>query len=277
MRGLFYRLLRKIGVLKSINFKSNIILNQKSITIPINGGVGFDNLDISELWMVDILKSLDIDRGVFIDIGVNIGQTLIKVKSIYEEIEYIGFEPNSICVSYTNQLIEINNWRDITIVPVGIMQETSILSLEYYSASSTDSSASLVPNYRQNNKIYKRETIATFSIDRVASLWKDRDISVIKIDVEGAEVDVILSLKDIIQTHRPTLLVEILPIYEESNSQRLHNQATIERVLDELNYTIYRVYKQEDNSFSHFKEIKSIGIHSDLNWCDYIFSPTQII
>jgi len=277
MKIVFYRLLRKLGILKRININSSIKLNQKSITIPINAEVGFDNLNISEPWMVEVLESIDIGRGVFLDIGVNIGQTLIKVKSIYDEIEYIGFEPNSLCVSYVNRLIEVNRWRDITIVPVGIMQESSILSLEYYSDSSTDSSASLVPNYRQNSKIYKRETIATFSVDRVKHLWKDKSISVIKIDVEGAEMDVILSLKDIIKSDRPTLLVEILPIYEESNSKRLDNQIKIEEILSELDYTIYRVYKTEDNQLKNFEEINSIGIHGDLNWCDYIFSPTKII
>ncbi|MFK5976790.1 MAG: FkbM family methyltransferase [Sulfurovum sp.] len=276
MKKILYRLLYKVNLLKKINFKSNIKLNQKNITIPINGGVGFDNLDISEIWMVDILKSLDIERGIFIDIGVNIGQTLIKVKSIYDEVEYIGFEPNSLCVSYVNRLIEINKWRDITIVPVGIMQKCSILSLEYYSDSNTDSSASLVPNYRKNSKIYKRETIATFSVDRVNHLWEDKNISVIKIDVEGAEMDVIFSLKDIIKRDRPTLLVEILPIYEEKNIKRLDNQTKIESILNELDYIIYRVYKKENNSFDSFKEIKSIGIHSNLTWCDYIFSPTKI-
>ena len=50
--------------------------------------------------MIDILKIvLPIENKKFIDVGVNIGQTLLKLKSVSSEIDYIGFEPNPICVN----------------------------------------------------------------------------------------------------------------------------------------------------------------------------------
>ena len=41
----------------------------------------------------------------FIDVGVNVGQTLLKLKSISSEINYLGFEPNPNCVNYLKNLI----------------------------------------------------------------------------------------------------------------------------------------------------------------------------
>ena len=46
-------------------------------------------------------------NGAYLDIGVNIGQTLMKLKSVNPKIEYIGFEPNATCVHYVNKLIDM--------------------------------------------------------------------------------------------------------------------------------------------------------------------------
>jgi len=49
--------------------------------------------------MIDLLKKiLLLKDGVFIDIGMNLGQTLIKLKCVDPNIRYFGFEPNPGCV-----------------------------------------------------------------------------------------------------------------------------------------------------------------------------------
>lgn len=272
-----YSLLRKTHLLKFINFNTRIKLENKKIIIPINAGVGFDNLNMSELWMIDVLKLLDLPNDkIFIDVGVNIGQTLIKFKTVYPNIEYIGFEPNPSCVKYTEQLIEQNSWENISMVPTGLAENTGVAILEHYSNSNTDSSASIVSNYRSNSTIYKKEFVCILNVESVKNVWNNKQLSAIKIDVEGAELSVMKSFLPLLEQDRPYLLIEILPVYNKENHERLESQLAIEKMLIKLNYKIYRIHKNTKNNFDDIELIESIGIHDQLDWCDYIFSPIEL-
>lgn len=99
MKHFLPRLLNKINLLEKVNLNQTSTINGKKVNIPVINKIGFGNLFIDELWMIPLIeKLLSIKKGTFIDIGVNIGQTLIKLKSIDPEINYIGFEPNPMCV-----------------------------------------------------------------------------------------------------------------------------------------------------------------------------------
>ncbi len=277
MKIFIIRLLRKLNVLRLINFNTTIELKNKKIIVPVSGGIGFDNMNMSELWMLEVLGLLGLpDEKVFIDVGVNTGQTLIKFKTIYPDIEYIGFEPNPSCVKYTEQLSQENGWKNISIVPAGIAEDAGLAVLEHYSDSETDSSASIVSNYRGNSEIYKREIVTILNVENVKNTWKDKKISAIKIDVEGAELGVIKSFQPILKQDRPYLLIEILPVYNTENRERLESQLEIEKILEVLDYKIYRIHRNIDNQLDHLELIESIGIHDRLDWCDYVFSPQEM-
>src|SRR6185436_11975470 len=47
-----------------------------------------------EVWLFDALQRVMLERsGAVIDVGVNVGHTLIKVKTADPQRDYIGFEP----------------------------------------------------------------------------------------------------------------------------------------------------------------------------------------
>jgi FkbM family methyltransferase len=206
-------------------------------------------------------------------VGVNIGQTLIKFKTVYQKMDYIGFEPNASCVSYVESLIEQNRWDNIHLVPSGISENIGLGILEHYADDITDASASIVANYREGSKVYKRDIVTLLDVDSVKNIWESKRISAIKIDVEGAELGVLKSFKAILKTDRPYLLVEILPVYDTQNQERLNNQIIIEEILSDLDYMIYRINKDNANNLKSIELIESIGIHSNLDECDYIFAP----
>lgn len=54
-------------------------------------------------WMHEILSQiLTYNYDLFIDVKANIGQTLCKVKMANPNLDYIGFEPNTVC-NYSNK------------------------------------------------------------------------------------------------------------------------------------------------------------------------------
>ncbi len=262
-----------MGLLSVLNLRGKLLLNNVKFKIPIIQGVGYSNLKISEPWMIEIMKIiLPLGDKKFVDVGVNIGQTLLKLKSVESDIDYVGFEPNSNCVQYIDKLIRVNQFKNITIVPVGISSDTTLGELNYYYDSSTDSSASMLSDFRPEQKIVKREFIPLYEVNKLQHTINLNEISILKIDVEGAELEVLKSFRELIKENEPVILIEILPVYKIENSFRLNRQNEIESLLFEVGYLIFRIIKNDDVLID-IVEINQIGIHSDLNQCEYVMIP----
>ena len=160
--------------------------------IPIIYEMGLGNLATSEPWMMELIHDLYKNHeGTFVDIGANIGQTLLKLKSVCPTVEYIGFEPNPACVYYLRELIKVNHLQHSIVIPAGLYHTSTLLELFYYSLSEVNSGASVVEDYRSTNKIYDRQFVPVFNFDSLSSCLKLTDIAILKIDVEGAEMEVI--------------------------------------------------------------------------------------
>lgn len=267
-----YRVLRKLGLLKFLNLRFTIKFNNHKFYIPVIKGTGAGNLYGTEPWMIKLFEKItraDI-KGAYYDVGVNVGQTLIKLKSVKPDIEYVGFEPNPVCVFYCRELISSNNFENTMLFPVGISDENTVFSLSHYSEDDTDSAASMVENFRPSQKVYKKEFIPCFRIDTILYKYPLSPVAILKIDVEGAEKEVLESFENLIERDRPLIQLEILPVYDVGNTARLSRQNAIEALVKRNNYTIFRIIKTKDDDLSHLVELETIGIHSDLNLCEYI-------
>jgi FkbM family methyltransferase len=264
---------KKIVNRKSSNIETINILEAK-FNIPIIDGIGFELTSMSELWMLEIIKMFKnkIADGYAIDIGANVGQTLLKFKSIIPEINYICFEPNDTAVYYLNKLIKINNIANTIILPVGISNEDAVLELLLFDDYECGSGASIIPGFRSASSVAKKKFVPVFNISKINILKQLSKISIIKIDVEGAELEVIKSCFELIGKHKPLLLIEILPVYNSDNVFRFDRQKEIEKIIKELDYNIFRIIKNEEGSFSKLEMIKDFNIHSDLKLCDYLLS-----
>jgi FkbM family methyltransferase len=277
MNYFFIRVLNKLGLLSKLNVLSPITLNNKRFIIPIISKVGMANITMSEPWMIKILeKILKNEKGLFIDVGVNVGQTLLKLKSVSEDIHYIGFEPNPTCVFYLKKLIKINQFKNTEIIPVGISAKNEIGVLNFYQSNETDSSASMIKEFRPEQKVLKREFIPLYNIDSIIKSIDIKNVAVLKIDVEGAELEVLEGFKIVLIEYKPIILMEILPVYNSKNIFRLERQIKIQSIFKELDYTIFRV-KKDNNNLLGIERITDIGIHSDLNNCEYIIVPNTKI
>src|SRR5436309_272633 len=66
-----------------LNFSVDASVGDQPIKVPVLLGRGYQNLTIGEPWLFRAFsKVLGLRPGAFVDVGVNLGQTLIKVKLI---------------------------------------------------------------------------------------------------------------------------------------------------------------------------------------------------
>ena len=262
------RVLNKLRLISTFNGSTIINVNKKKLIIPLVGRQGYDNLNLSEPWMTETLFGLrPLFNGYFVDVGVNLGQTLLKAHAVFDELNYIGFEPNPSCVSYVQEIIRQNRFIKTVVLPIAIGGKTEILKLIFFVPDKNDSSATIIENFRPYSDADHYIFVPVFDFHKLTHFLPNKPFSILKIDVEGAEMDVLVGLNEWISSYCPLILIEILPVYTAENQSRLDRQNKIEELLKTWNYKIARIKKKVQVSLEN---IETFGIHSNIEDCDYL-------
>jgi len=226
--------------------------------------------------MESLLKRLlDHQPGVFVDVGVNLGQTLVKVKACDPLREYVGFEPNPQCVAYVQSLVKANHFRNCVLLPVGLFTADRVLALHLFSGHGHDPSASMIENFRQSSQSATKIFVPVFRFESVASHLGSNPVGIVKIDVEGAELEVIQSLENLIKRDHPVILIEVLPAYSNTNTARIERQNQLVEIFSAADYVMLRIEKTAANTLSGLKHVKEIEVHSSIALCDYVVVPRK--
>jgi FkbM family methyltransferase len=243
--------------------------------IPLIRSVGLEHLGGSELWMSDLIRRL-LSGGAFIDVGVNVGQTLLKVKSIDPAVRYLGFEPNPFCVLYSNELVRLNDFRECEIFPIALSDAPALLEL--VGISEADSGGSMLTDLRPGRPIVRKQRIPAFDFDGLG--LDTHDVQLVKIDVEGAESRVLAGMKNFLKATRPCVICEVLHAHDTSTLPAVtaRNEGIV-ALLHEIGYSIFRVRKGADRVYaleaiSNFpKALWMLASSPEL--CDYLFVPIE--
>jgi FkbM family methyltransferase len=225
-----------------------------------------------EPWMKPLLsKVLNGRPGVLIDVGVNEGQTLLSLRSLDRERSYLGFEPNPTCVSYVRELVHLNGFSRVEIIPSALSDKDSVLELFLFSEEESDSAASIVANFRTG--MHKKSVhVCAFSFETLRPhLASAAVVAAVKIDVEGAELEVLKGLCGLLKQQRPPIVLEVLPAYEQG-SQRHQRQQELYALLISLNYEVLRIHKSKALTF---ERVDSFGVHAETSWSDYLIWPKE--
>jgi FkbM family methyltransferase len=265
------------GILPHLNLAVTAVVNGERFRIPIHRGVGWDLRHSSETWMTDLLRRL-LEAGAspgLLDVGVNIGQTLLKLKSIDPAIRYCGFEPNPFCVSFVHELIRLNGFTDCRLAPVALSDRPGLF--EFIAGSDSDSGGSMVADLRPEKTVVRKQIIAALHFDAL-DLDLNR-IGLVKIDVEGAELHVLRGMKEFLRVGRPCVVCEVLHAHSLAQVPRLHQRnAEIIELMDDLAYTIFRIVKGD----GRIAGLERIVAFPDAVWadssealCDFLMLPDE--
>ena len=266
----------RAGLLKHFNFDLRKTLKGRSFVLPISDGIGYQNLVSTEPWAIELYKKiLSNFEGSFIDVGVNNGQTILKIASINPNQSYIGFEPNPVCYNYSRKLIRKNKLTSFSLIPVGLHYENKIVEL--YHDTEFASGASMLSNFRVKKERYNQvQNVSVMVGDKVLEEKNISAISIIKADVEGVELEVMMGLKQSLLKFQPVVLLEILPVYNASTENgrfRKERQDKLISLMLELNYQMMLVNEKAGT----LTRLHAIEVHSDMSKTNYLFVHKKFI
>jgi FkbM family methyltransferase len=257
------------SLIARVNLEVKRGLNGRSVILPVvegrKAGIG------GEHWMSGLLKRLlESEKGGFYDVGVNLGQTLAKVKSLEPGRAYVGFEPSPFCQHYVSRLVACNQWPNVTICPCALFDRDTLLPMT--GAASGNAAATLIAELRSHHRT-ATTLVPAFRFDAVAEAMPPGRVAIVKIDVEGAEVEVVRSLSGLLIRDMPVITLEVLPLKGAETTFRASRNAELKSMLEGLGYVHHVIKKTDDDHFAGVEADPDFGTHSDARFKDYLAIP----
>lgn len=155
-----------------------------------------------EPWLTDHLPAPD--TGLALDVGANEGDWTKALADRCSEVH--AFEPNPQILPQLR--VNMSPYRNVRLIEIAVGATVGSLDLDLYERSewATSYHADELDAWRAGDPL-GTITVPVHTLDLLG--YDDRPVQFIKIDVEGAECDVLLGARRLLDRHHPGLLVEI--------------------------------------------------------------------
>ncbi len=181
-------------------------------------------------------------KKVIIDVGVNVGSTLLNFAKICPDGFVFGFEPDKNNFSKAQKNLKLNEFDNATIIKKGLGDKAAKAKL--YKVNDT--------NAGQNRFLSSAasELIEEFAYDEVEIIKLDDfveekrldRIDLIKIDVEGFELKVLKGAEQSLRKFSPVLFIELIDINLILQGD---DAKSVIRFLEQLGYEIHHADTKE--------------------------------
>jgi len=190
-----------------------------------------DNVDldvVSEDFEYDIRKYFKtFKKGIFVDIGANIGKYTIMISNQVKGTEkIISIEPHPENFEILEKNIGLNNCKSVILLNLACWNKKGVLKL--YSHENQPLLASAVRPSKNYIKVNSN------SLDNILKKMKIKNVDLIKIDVEGAESNVLEGMENVLKSGKAKI------IFEAWNDVYL---ASCRKILQNYNYKIKHLDK----------------------------------
>lgn len=217
--------------------------------------------------------------GTFIDVGANVGQTLLDFVSAPVRSTYLGFEPNIVCYLHLAKLIATNRLEGCRIIPAGLGERTGTSTL--YACGEAASGATMLRELRPQLPI-RASSICVFRLDDLPELFDGSGIALIKIDVEGTELEVLRGMEATLRSTRAWVICEVLH-RDSAAEHEPYRQRCVQlmQLVSDLGYCAFRI--TQNAAATEILGLEKIAAFPDVVWvdgesetaCDYLFVPVS--
>jgi len=192
---------------------------------------GYYNRDIQ--WVLrDVLKT----GMVVVDAGANVGEvTLIAAKLVGESGKVYAFEPQKDVAAELSVNVDANNFDQVSIELKGLSDEVGekdiyTASCDFSDGSKNEGLATLYPSDRCHDEA---GTIALDTLDNYVEQNNIRQLNLIKMDIEGAELPALKGCIKTLKRFKPYIIVEV---QQETAIQAGYNAEDILHLLEGIGY-----------------------------------------
>jgi len=154
----------------------------------------------SEFIVYSVLKDLAEPSRVFVDVGAHVGRYAIRLAKHFRKV--VAIEPIPRNVEILRKNIELNSVSNIEVLQIAAGDRRGRIEI-----SNAGSHSSVLDASTSKDKVY----VDMYPLDEVI----DR-VDVVKIDVEGYEIEVVKGMRRIIAECRPILVIEHHEFYRPS-------------------------------------------------------------
>ncbi len=209
---------------------------------------------------LDVLKNVLKKGDVFIDVGANIGMMSVFASEVVGDSgKVIAFEPNPVTRTILTENIEKNGLSNVIVseFAIGAKEETTVI---YDRWDANRGCATLIkPDFETDSYDIKVTTLSGFLEDNT-------NPDMIKIDVEGYELEVLKGVVDLMQSENaPMLMVEYSDLrvnMVEGNTHEIYDYIK--------NSNDYKFYKNAGTK-ARVSKLVEIKTHEDLPKHDNIY------
>ena len=173
-------------------------------------------------------------KSVFLDIGCHTGYFATLYANFFNKI--VGFEPSSKCQIVLKEIKK--NYKNFSYFNyfIGDKIDKKVYSQQYENGFAFFDGGQTHNNFKA--KKYKKKIIKHTYIDKLISKkFKNDNISAIKIDVDGLDVEVLKGSINTIKKHQPSIMIECQP-------KQLKEFLLIMKKLNYISYTFISSLKR---------------------------------
>jgi FkbM family methyltransferase len=180
------------------------------------------------------------EGDTFYDIGANVGFfSIIAAKLVGNTGKVYAFEPGEGNANSIRHNAQLNNFSQIEVIPKAVSHTSGSgqLLLAKYSGGHALATADAPPD------LAGEVAVDLVSIDDLIAQNKIEPPNFVKVDVEGAELDVLKGMTETIKTYQPTVIYEI---DDGDRTAYEHKYRELANFFEQLNYRVIQVENSYD-------------------------------
>lgn len=183
-------------------------------------------------------KLIELANGktVVFDIGAHIGICTLPISNVLKKggVCY-AFEPADTNRKYLEMHLKMNNIGNIIVVPLLIGDRCSN-AIEFYEADA-DSGMNSICERSETDCTYSKVIKEQITIDHFVNI-NNCIPELLKIDVEGAELNVLSGARDVLRKYHPEIILSVHPAHLKMLGYTVKE---LIRLIDEMGYKIFSV------------------------------------
>lgn len=245
-------------------------MGMRLVVPTIRGMVNGGYLVPAENWMSDCLDAaVQTKTGCVLDVGSSVGVYLVKLRVLSDDIAYYGVEPNHASNLYVQELIRLNGFKNASILPFVFSDRKGTGTL-YVGGLGSKKGSTLPWHLPAKDLAHSFDAYFTPGDEIVEALGIEA-LSIIKLDVEEAELEALRGLQRTIRRLRPYLYCEVLDPGDDP--RRVERAAEIQRMVQGLDYVILGVTRSDGTLVEIPQESRFGEDHGE----EYVFAPREDI